>query len=98
MSANSIRNALGLLQDDPDRAEAWAQLREALGVSEDGANLTLPAGTDAAETSSLLAQARAAHAGRKEHDAVAGLLALEVLLAKGGPLETDLVAELARVR
>jgi hypothetical protein len=102
MSANSIRNALGLLQDDPDRAEAWAKLREALGVSEDGASLTLPGGVDAAEAANLLNGARQAHAARREHDAVAGILALEALLAKvsekGGEGEAELVAELARVR
>ena len=74
MSANSIRNALGLLQDDPDRAEAWAKLREALGVADDG-SITLPEGVDATETMTILERARASHASRKEHDAVAGLLA-----------------------
>ncbi len=98
MSANSIRNALGLLQDDPDRAEAWAKLREALGVNDDGSRIALPGDVNAADTASLLEQARASHASRKEHDAVAGLLALEVMLARGSDREADLVAELARVR
>ena len=100
MSANTIRNALGLLQDDPDRAEAWSKLRETLGVSEDGTELALPkdlAGKEA-EIVSLLEKARAAHAARREFEAVAGLLAVEVLLAKGSAREADLVAQLAAVR
>ena len=31
MSAKTIRKALGTLQDDPDHAEAWGDLTEALG-------------------------------------------------------------------
>src|SRR5258708_2246125 len=100
MSANTIRNALGLLQDDPDRAEAWSRLRDTLGVSEDGAALSLPADLRGreAEVATLLEKARASHAARREYEAVAGLLAIEALLAKGTPREKDLVAELARVR
>ena len=98
MSANSIRNALGLLQDDPDRAEAWAKIREALGVSEDGATLALPGDVDSGEAAALLEAARTSHAARKEDDAVAALLSLEALLAKGSEREANLVAELARVR
>ena len=41
MSANTIRNVLGVLQDDPDRPEAWARLREALGVNEAGTDFSL---------------------------------------------------------
>jgi tetratricopeptide (TPR) repeat protein len=98
MSANSIRNALGLLQDDPDRAEAWAKLREALGVSDDGNRIALPSDVNAADTANLLEQARASHASRREHDAVAGLLAFEAMLARGSDREAGLVAELGRVR
>src|SRR6202042_2544984 len=97
MSANTIRNVLGVLQDDPDRPEAWARLREALGVNEAGTDFSLPknlAGQEG-EVASLLERARIAHVARREFDGVAGLLALEVLLAKGTERETELVAQLA---
>src|SRR4051812_46605094 len=101
MSANTIRNALGHLQEDPDRAEAWSKLREALGASDDGESLTLPeelrGEREAAEIAALLEAARKAHASRRELDAVGRLLSLESLLAAGSPREADLVAELARV-
>ncbi len=100
MSANTIRNVLGLLQDDPDRAEAWVSLRQTLGVNDAGTAIALPkdlAGQEV-EVAGLLERAREGHAGRREFEAVASLLAIEVLLAKGGPREVDLVAQLARVR
>jgi tetratricopeptide (TPR) repeat protein len=100
MSQSTIRNALGQLQDDPDRSDAWAKLRGALGVNEAGTALSLPqelAGQEG-EIASLLERARAGHTVRREHDAVGELLALEALLAKGTDREPDLVAELARVR
>ena len=46
----------------------------------------------------MLEQAREAHVARREFEAVAGLLALEVLLAKGSEREANLVAKLAAVR
>ncbi|MGO8995418.1 MAG: hypothetical protein ACLQVI_19070, partial [Polyangiaceae bacterium] len=100
MSANTIRNVLGLLQDDPDRAEAWVRLREALGVNEEGTEISLPKDLvgQEGEIATLLARARGAHAGRRELEAVAGLLAIEALLAKGSEREADLVAQLAAVR
>ena len=33
MSAKTIRNALGILQDEPDNEQAWSDLRETLGFS-----------------------------------------------------------------
>jgi tetratricopeptide (TPR) repeat protein len=103
MSAKTIRNALGLLQDDPDSAQAWADLRSALGVapSEDSgdARLDLPADLDASsdDIARLLERARRAHATRHEFEAVANLLEIEARLAKGTEREATLVSELARV-
>jgi tetratricopeptide (TPR) repeat protein len=100
MSANTIRNVLGLLQDDPERTEAFGALRDALGVNAEGTGIALPkdlAGQED-EIASLLEKARTAHATRREFEAVAGLLAIEVLLAKGSDREANLVALLAAVR
>lgn len=90
MTANSIRNALGLLQDDPDHEQAYLDLKEALGSG-------APEGMSPEDARSLLAQARQAHEARREPDAVASLLELEVLLAQGNGSELDLLRELARV-
>ncbi len=94
--SNTIRTALGLLQDDPDHEAAWRDLREALGfTSEDGT--VDPGELGAEELASLLEAARKAHAGRGEHEAVAALLAIEAALATG-EREIDVVAQLARLR
>ncbi len=90
MTANSIRNALGLLQDDPDHEQAYLDLKEALGTG-------TPDGMSPEDARSLLASARQAHEARREPDAVASLLELEVLLAQGNGSELDLLRELARV-
>ncbi len=45
MSAKTIKSALGLLQDDPDHAEAWEKLHVEVGGD---------SGMDAAELSKLL--------------------------------------------
>jgi tetratricopeptide (TPR) repeat protein len=90
MSENTIRNALGLLQDDPDHEQAYLDLKEALGSGQ-------PDGMSSEAARTLLAQARRAHEARREHDAVASLLELEVLLAQGNGAEVDLLRELARV-
>ena len=108
MSAKTIRNALGLLQDDPDSTQAWADLRSALGVAspddsgaENGSDqrLDLPADLDASadDLARLLERARRAHATRHEFEAVANLLEIEARLVKGTEREAALVAELARV-
>jgi tetratricopeptide (TPR) repeat protein len=89
VSANTIRTALGLLQDDPDHEQAYLDLKEAL------ANGT-PQGMSAPEARQLLAAARHAHEARREHDAVASLLELEVLMAQGEETEVDLLRDLAR--
>ncbi len=90
MSANTIRTALGLLQDDPDHEQAYLDLKEALGSG-------TPEGMSADDARALLASARRAHEARREYDAVASLLELEVLLAQGSDGEIDLLRELARV-
>ena len=103
MSANTIRNVLSLLQDDPERAEAWARLRETFGVNEAATKLELPndlVGQEA-EIASLLEKAREAHVARREFESVAVILAIEVLLARrdgAAAREAELVAQLARVR
>ncbi|MFO0660378.1 MAG: tetratricopeptide repeat protein [Polyangiaceae bacterium] len=89
MSAQTIRTALGQLQDDPDLEQAWHDLEDAITASN--------AGIDPTEISAFLAEARRQHASRREWDAVARLLDLEVLLASGSPTEPVLQAELARV-
>ena len=90
MSANTIRTALGLLQDDPDHEQAYLDLKEALQGG-------TPGGMSNDEARALLASARRAHEARREHDAVASLLELEVLLAQGDASEVDMLRELARV-
>jgi len=87
MSAKTIKSALGLLQDDPDSGPAWEQLRRELGSDP---------GMSPAELEKLLEAARRAHEGRREHEAVAKVLELEVGIA-GGAREVELLAELARV-
>jgi tetratricopeptide (TPR) repeat protein len=87
MSAKTIKSALGLLQDDPDNTKAWRALREELAGD---------AGMSQAELSNLLEAARRAHEGRREFDAVARLLELEIGVAGEGP-SGERLAELARV-
>src|SRR5260221_14759779 len=77
-SANTIRTALGLLQDDPDHEQAYVDLKEALA---NGKLSSLEGGMSIDDARALLAAARRAHEARREHDAVASLLELEVLLA-----------------
>lgn len=89
MSAQTIRQALGLLQDDPDQESAWTQLSEAVTAPD--------AGFSSEELSKLLGAARHAHEGRREWDAVVRLLELSIAGAAGTPAEADLQAELARV-
>src|SRR5438067_186921 len=98
MSAKNIRNALGLLQDDPDSEKAWEELRNAIGVDALRDRGTLgDVDMTSDELAKLLERARRAHEARREYDAVAGLLEIEALLAKGTPHEVEFVAALARV-
>lgn len=96
MSANTIRNALGVLQDEPDNEQAWSELRSALGYSS-GQGSVDPGELGATELASLLEAARRAHEMRREYEAVAELLEIEAALATGDR-EAELVEELARVR
>ena len=91
MSASTIRNALGLLQDDPDNERAYQELREAVGSGE------AVEGMSREEVARLLEAARRAHEMRREYDAVASLLELEVAQSEGTPAEVPLLTELARV-
>ena len=89
MSAQTIRTALGLLQDDPEQDGAWNDLQEAVTAPD--------AGIERAELGKLLEAARSAHESRREWDAVVHLLELELAVAAGTPAEIGLQAELARV-
>lgn len=91
MSASTIRNALGLLQDDPDHETAWHELREALGEGQD-----VP-GMSRDELVRLLEAARNAHEMRREYDAVASLLELEIVQSHETAHEPLLLKELARL-
>ncbi len=88
MSAKTIKSALGQLQDDPDSGEAWDELRHEVGSDP---------GMPVAELAQLLEAARKAHEARREYEAVAALLEVEVAAARGTPREAELLGELARV-
>jgi tetratricopeptide (TPR) repeat protein len=90
MSEQTIRRALGKLQDDPENEGAWAELQDAV---------TDPAGSGmgAEALATLLEAARREHQSRREDEAVAQLLELEALILSGTPREVELQAELARV-
>src|SRR5579872_1861154 len=88
MSAKTIKSALGLLQDDPESAQAWQQLRDEVAGD---------TGMSSEELVRLLEAARRAHEARREYDAVARLLGIEVDAALGTPREVTLLTELARV-
>ncbi|HEY8077097.1 MAG TPA: tetratricopeptide repeat protein, partial [Labilithrix sp.] len=96
MSQSTIRNALGILQDEPDNEQAWSDLREALGFTAGDATID-PGDLGANDLATLLEAARKAHEMRREYEAVADLLEIEAALATG-EREAALVAELARVR
>jgi len=87
MSEQTIRRALGKLQDDPEQEGAWSELQDAA--------LSGTMATDA--LLELLEAARREHAVRREDEAMAKMLEVEVLLASGTPKEAELQAELARV-
>ena len=78
MSAQTIRTALGLLQDDPDLEAAWNDLQDAVTAPDTGMSPE--------ELAKLLRHARRAHASRAEWDAVTRLLELEVAGVVGGRL------------
>jgi tetratricopeptide (TPR) repeat protein len=88
MSEKTIKSALGLLQDDPENPQAWAQLREQVAGDP---------GMAPSDLAKLLEAARRAHEARREYEATAEMLAVEVLAAAGTPQEAELLGELARV-
>lgn len=89
MSIETIRMALGRLQDDPDNESAWHELTEAVTAPDSNVS------NDDIER--LLGSARARHEARREWSAVAKLLDLEISFAAGSPVEAAMTAELARV-
>lgn len=89
MDSQTIRTALGELQEDPDRKEAWQALSEA--VRESRGDLT------ASDALRLLGRARRAHEARGEAEAASRLVAFEVSIAQNTPDETALVVEQARI-
>ncbi|HEX4337856.1 MAG TPA: tetratricopeptide repeat protein [Polyangiaceae bacterium] len=89
MDSHTIRTALGELQEDPDRKDAWKALTAA--VRDRSGDLQLP------DALRILSRARRAHGARGEAEAVADLLSLEVDAAKGTPDEVRLLAEQALV-
>lgn len=88
MDSNTIRTALGQLQDDPDLQEAWGALREALRQPDGD--------LERDELMRLLSAARQRHAERGEWRAAATLLELAVDHADGG--KVDLLRELATLQ
>jgi golgin subfamily B member 1 len=89
MQSQTIRTALGQLQNDPDSPNAWQTLKQALESPERELST--------ADLLRLLDAARDKHRERGEWDAVASLLELETLVARGMPEEPQLVTEQARV-
>jgi tetratricopeptide (TPR) repeat protein len=89
INAQRIRAALGQLQDDPDHENSWNDLFEA--VTSPNADIAPN------ELRSLLEAARRGHEVRREWDAVARLLELEIGLHAGTPVEFAMQFELARV-
>ena len=103
MTAKIIRSALGVLQDEPDNDQAWTDLRGALlfnpELPSSEASIE-PGELGATELAQLLEAARQQHEMRREYDAVADLLEIEVALAKqhAPDAEADLVQALAQVQ
>ncbi|HVW24349.1 MAG TPA: tetratricopeptide repeat protein [Polyangiaceae bacterium] len=89
MDSQTIRTALGELQEDPERKEAWKLL--SVAIREPNGDLQLP------DALRILSRARRAHGARGETEAVADLLQIELDAAKGTPDEVRLLAEQAAV-
>ncbi len=89
MSAKTIRSALGLLQDDPENEKAWEQLKGDVAA----ADLDMSAD----ELSKLLEAARRAHEMRREYDAVASMLEVEVAASKDTEKKIELQTTLAKL-
>src|SRR3954471_19180325 len=89
MSVETIRMALGRLQDDPENETAWNELAEAVTAPD--------MGISNAEVERLLGMARGRHEQLREWGAVARLLDLEISFASGSAVEAPMQAELARI-
>ena len=90
MHAQTIRTALGQLQDDPDLSSAW----DALTASVDADDRDL----EGADLLHLLDAARSRHADRGEWDAVLRLLEVALPVARASEREAELVKERIRVQ
>ncbi len=89
MDSQTIREALGLLQNNPDDQDGWQILAEA--IAEADGDLS------ASDLLHLLDAARQKHVERGEWEAVARLLEFETRQAAGTDLEVSLLIEHARV-
>jgi tetratricopeptide (TPR) repeat protein len=93
MSVETIRVALGRLQDDPENEAAYSELSDVVTEV-----VTAPASdVSGADIERLLGSARGRHEQRREWGAVARLLELEIQFVSGSPVEAPMQAELARV-
>lgn len=79
MHLQTIRTALGQLQNDPEQPRAWQSLDDALAAP----------GADRDESLKLLSSARQEHLKRREWEAVARLLGTEVRLTLGSDRELE---------
>jgi tetratricopeptide (TPR) repeat protein len=89
MHAQSVRTALGTLQNNPDDSEAWQELRDAL--SEEGGDL------DHASALALLSAARERHASRGEAEAVVRIYDLCAAESSGTAAEVSFLQQRAAV-
>jgi tetratricopeptide (TPR) repeat protein len=87
MQLQTIRSALGELQNDSDQSQAWQSLESALAVE----------GTESDESSRILAMARQEHQKRREWDAVGRLLGFEARLSQGTAREAERLRQEAKV-
>src|SRR5262245_37158149 len=87
MSVETIRMALGRLQEDPDNEAAWTELTD----------LVTAPGVVQQDVERLIGRARAKHESRGEWRAVARLLEIEISFASGTAVEAPMQVELARI-
>ncbi len=93
MDLDTVRSALGNLQQDAESEKDWSSLRDALS------DAAQPTDADAnGQVHALLAAARNAHAGRGEWHAVAALMPHEVDTCSSDEQRVALLMELGRVR
>src|SRR6185295_1801002 len=89
MDSQTIRTALGELQEDPDRDDAWKTLADSVRGSDGDLG--------ASDALRLLARARRAHEARGESEAASRLIALEVGIAQNTSDEAAFVVEQSRI-